>query len=249
MSPFKMQITSRIGALLCALSVLTPAGAGQFGVSPIRIDLDRGARSGAITISNDEEAEPLRVQLRLFEWTQDAGGKDDYQLNEDLLYFPRLMILEKGEQKLVRVGLRMPALEREKAYRLFIEELPAPPTPGGARVAISVRFGVPIFVKPAQEDVRGDIDKLTMEKGILRVGVRNRGNVHFTIKSITATSGEAFSKEMPGWYLLTGAARAHSIELPAPVCAKLKQIDVTVKTDPPLELKETLSVNASMCGP
>lgn len=248
MSPFKIQITSRIGAAFLALSVFTPAIAGQFGVSPIRIDLNRGSRSGAINVINDEQADALRVQLRLFEWTQDAAGKDDYQLNDDLLYFPRLMNMEKGEQKLVRVGLKMPALEREKAYRLFIEELPDPPTPGGARVAIAVRFGVPIFVKPAQEDVRGDIDKLAMEKGILRVGVRNSGNVHFTIKSITATSGEAFSKEVSGWYLLNGAAREHSIELPAQVCTRLKQIDVTVKADPPLELKATLNVNASMCG-
>jgi fimbrial chaperone protein len=248
MAPFKIQITAWIGIFLLALSALTPAGAGQFGVSPIRIDLDRGSRSGAITVSNDEEAEPLRVQLRLFEWTQDAAGKDNYQLNEDLLYFPRLMNLEKGEQKLVRVGLRTPALEREKAYRLFIEELPAPPTPGGAQVAISVRFGVPIFVKPAQAEVRGDIDKLALEKGVLRVGVRNNGSTHFTIKSITATSGEAFSKELPGWYLLAGAVREHSVELPAQVCAKLKQIEVTVKAEPALELKGTLSVNASMCG-
>ena len=249
MFPFPTQFIPRIGAFVFAFSFLTFAGAGQFGVSPIRIDMDRGARSGAITITNDEQAEPLRAQLRLFEWTQDANGKDDYQVNEDLLYFPSLMTLEKGEQKLVRVGLKTPAFEREKAYRLFIEELPAPPAAGAARVAIAVRFGVPIFVKPAQEDVRGNIDKLSMEKGILRVGVRNTGNVHFTIKSITAISSDALSQEVAGWYLLAGAAREHSIEIPAQVCAKLKQVEVTIKADPPLELKGTLSVNGSMCGP
>jgi fimbrial chaperone protein len=224
------------------------AEAGQFGVSPIRIDLDRSARSGAITVSNDEQADPLRVQLRLFEWTQDAEGKDNYRENEDLLYFPRLMTLDKGEQKLVRVGLRTPSPEREKSYRLFIEELPDPPTPGGSRVAIAVRFGVPIFLKPVQEEVRGEIEKLAMEKGVLRVGVRNSGNVHFTIKSITATSGEAFSKEMPGWYLLAGAAREHTVEVPAQDCAKLRQMEVIVKAEQ-LELKGTLDVNAAMCGP
>lgn len=248
MSPFKIQTLHRLGGFLLALAFLPPAGAGQFGVSPIRIELDRGARSGAITVANDEQADSLRVQLRLFEWTQDATGKDDYREAEDLIYFPRLMTLEKGEQKLVRVGLRTPTLEREKTYRLFIEELPAPPTPGGARVAIAVRFGVPIFVKPPKEEIRGEIEKLDMAKGVLRVGVRNSGNVHFTIKSITAASGEAFSKETPGWYLLAGAAREYAIELPASACTKLKQIDVTMKADQ-LELKGTLDVNASMCGP
>jgi fimbrial chaperone protein len=114
-------------------------------------------------------------------------------------------------------------------------------------VAIAVRFGVPIFLKPAKEEVSGEIEKLDMAKGVLRVGVRNSGNVHFTIKSITAASGEAFSKEVPGWYLLAGAAREHAIELPAQACARLKRIDVTVKADK-LELKGTLDVNALMCG-
>lgn len=243
-----MKIIRRLGSFLFALATMQPAGAGQFGVSPIRIDLDRSARSGAITVSNDEQAGPLRVQLRLFEWTQDAEGKDAYRENEDLLYFPRLMAMEKGEQKLVRVGLRTPPPEREKSYRLFIEELPAAPEPGGARVAIAVRFGVPIFLKPVQEEIRGEIEKLEMEKGVLRVGVRNSGNVHFTIKSIQAGSGEAFSKEAPGWYLLAGAAREHRIEVPAQDCARLRQIHVTVKAEQ-LELKGTLAVNAAMCGP
>lgn len=249
MLPFKKLPLRWLTGLVFASAMLASAGAGQFGVSPIRIDLDRGAKSGAITVSNDEQAESLRVQLRLFEWTQSANGQDDYQLNEDLLYFPRLMTLEKSEQKLVRVGLRTPALEREKAYRLFIEELPAPPAPGGARVAIAVRFGVPIFVKPAKEDIRGEIEKISLDKGVLHVGVRNTGNVHFTIQSIKAASGEAFAKEMSGWYLLAGAARDHALELPAQDCAKLKQLDVSVKTDPPLELKGTLGVNASLCKP
>jgi len=250
---FNTQTIRRLGSLFFALALLSPpTAAGQFGVSPIRVDLDRGAKSGAIAVTNDEDAEPLRAQLRLFEWTQGADGKDEYRESEDLVYFPRLMALGKGEQKLVRVGLRVPATAQEKTYRLFIEELPAPPAagaPAGARVAITVRFGVPVFVKPAKEEVRGEIEKIELAKGVLRVGVRNGGNVHFTIKSVTAASGEAFSKEAPGWYLLAGAAREHAIELPAEACAKLKRLDVTVKTDRPLELKGTLDVNASMCRP
>lgn len=249
MRPFDTQTLRRLGGLLLVLAAL-PAAAGNFGISPIRLDLDRAAKSGAITVSNDE-TDALRVQIRLFEWVQDATGKDEYRLSEDLVYFPRLMALEKAEQKVVRVGLRTPALEREKAYRLFVEELPAPPAagaPAGARVAIAVRFGVPIFVKPAKEEAAGEIEKLELAKGVLRVGVRNGGNVHFTIKSITAAAGEGFSKEAPGWYLLAGASREHTLDLTAEACAKLKKLDVTVKADR-LELKGSLDVNASMCRP
>ncbi|RLJ63715.1 fimbrial biogenesis chaperone [Sulfurisoma sediminicola] len=253
MLPINERFTRLLGALVFAMAMLPlPATAVGFAVSPILVELDRNAKSGAITVSNDDDSESLRVQIKLFEWTQGASAKDEYRESEDLLFFPRLLALEKAEQKLVRVGLRVPAATQEKAYRLFVEELPAPPPPGGvpgARVAISVRFGVPIFVRPVKEELRGEIEKIELAKGVLRVAVRNGGNVHFTIKSITASSGEVFSKEAAGWYLLAGAAREHTVELPADACAKLKRLDVVVKTEPPLELKGSLDVTASMCRP
>jgi fimbrial chaperone protein len=234
--------------LLLALAVLSPAFAGQFGVSPIRVDLDRTSKSGTITVSNDETADSLRVQMRLFEWTQDADGKDVYRESQDLVYFPRLMVLEKGEQKLVRVGLRTPATTQEKTYRLFVEELPSPKVPGtasGSQVAIAVRFGVPVYLKPSKQVLRGEIASMSVAKGVLHVGVRNTGNTHFTIKSVTATSGK-MTREMAGWYLLAGATRDHAIELPAADCARLGKLDVIVATDQ-MELRGALDVDASMC--
>ena len=242
-------VICRVAISLLALGILSPASAGQFGVSPIRVDLDRNSKSGAITVSNDEAAESLRVQMRLFEWTQDAEGKDVYQESQDLVYFPRLMVLEKGQQKLVRVGLRTPATTQERTYRLFVEELPSPPVAGaatGSRVAIAVRFGVPVYLKPATEELRGEIVKLELSKGVLHVVVRNTGNTHFTIKTVTATSGKAFSRELAGWYLLAGVSRDHAIELPQADCARLGKLDVTVVTDQ-MELRGALDVDASMC--
>jgi fimbrial chaperone protein len=166
MHPSSAQIFRLLVSFLVAFAVLpVPAAAGGFGVTPIRIELDRGTKSGAITVANDEDSEAQRLQIKLSEWTQGANGKDEYRDSEDLLYFPRLMTLDKGEQKMVRVGLRVPATAQEKTYRLFIEQLPAPPPPGGtpgARIAIAVRFGVPIFVKPAKEEVRGEIEKMEL---------------------------------------------------------------------------------------
>lgn len=238
-------------ALLAWLALFTlPAAAGNFGISPIRVDLDRNARSGAITVSNDD-AESLRVQIRLFEWTQDAAGKDEYRESEDLIYFPKLLVIDKNAQKLVRVGLRTPGAAQEKTYRLFVEELPGPPAPGvpgGARVAIAVRFGVPIFLKPAKTEARGEIEKIDMSKGVLRVVVRNTGNAHFIISKITASSESAYSKEVPGWYLLAGAVREHVVPVPPELCQKLKRVEITTQTDQ-FELKGGLDVAVSMCGP
>lgn len=226
-----------------------PALAGNFGVSPIGLDLDRNAKSGAITVSNDD-TEPLRVQIRLFEWTQDASGKDEYRESEDLIYYPKLMVLEKNQQKLVRVGLRSAAGAQEKTYRLFVEELPGPLAPGappGARVAMKVRFGVPIFLKPAAPEARGEIQAIDMAKGTLRVSVRNTGNVHFVISAIAISDGGAYAKEVAGWYLLPGTLRDYVIPVSPEACRKLGRIDVTARTEH-FELKAALDVTASMCG-
>lgn len=249
--PSKTALKRLAGFFCCGLALLAlPVAAGNFGVSPIRVELDRSAKTGAITVSNDD-TEALRVQIRLFEWTQDAAGKDEYRESEDLIYFPKLMVLDKNEQKLVRVGLRIPAAVQEKTYRLFVEELSGPPPPGeapGARVAIRVRFGVPIFLKPVKAEARGEIEKIEMAQGVLRVTVRNTGNAHFIINTITAASGDAYSKDVPGWYLLAGAVREHAIPVPQEICGQLKRIDVTTKTDE-FELKGVLDVTAAMCVP
>lgn len=233
-----------------ALALLAlPALAGNFGVSPIGLDLDRTAKSGAITVSN-EDTEPLRVQIRLFEWIQSASGKDEYRESEDLIYFPKLMTIEANQQKLVRVGLRIPAGAQEKAYRLFVEELPAaqaPGSPAGAQVAMKVRFGVPIFLKPAVPEARGEIQAIEMAKGKLRVSVRNTGNVHFTINEIAVSGGGSYAEKIAGWYLLPGTLRDYVIPVPPAACRKLGRIDVTARTEH-FELKTALDVTASMCG-
>jgi fimbrial chaperone protein len=243
-------LPARVRATLLAFIALTaPTGfAGNFGVAPIRLDLDRTARTGSLTVTNDAADKPLRVQLEAFSWLQDASGKDLYEPTAELTFLPRSMSIEPKEQRLVRAGIRLPAAEREKAYRLFIEEVPEPRKPGeaGAQVAVKVRFGIPVFVKPLKEEPKGEIDKVDLDKGTLAVTVRNTGNVHFIIQSVQLKAGELFSKELPGWYLLPGAARAHLATIPADVCVRLGGLDVTVKTDR-LELARRVEVDQALC--
>lgn len=159
-----------------------------------------------------------------------------------------MMTVPPTENRLLRAGIRVPAAEREKAYRLFIEEVPQPRTEGsaGAQVAVKVRFGVPVFVKPLKEEPRGEIEQFELGKGALQLKVRNTGNVHFIIQSIQFRAGEAFAKDIPGWYLLSGAARMHSTAIPAEVCEKLRSVEAIVKTDR-LELTRRLEVDPARC--
>src|SRR5208283_2977550 len=142
-------------ALGLPLSMLVPGTsiAGLFGISPIRLDLDRQSKTDSITISNDEAERKLDMQAKLFEWTQNEKGEDVYVESNDLVFFPRIFSIDPQDKRVMRVGLKVPATATEKAYRLFIEELPPPrdPEKTGTQVLFVLRFGVPIFIRPDKE--------------------------------------------------------------------------------------------------
>src|SRR5512141_3469104 len=111
-------------AVLFLLVLLFPwiSRAGDWRVTPIRLDLGRDAKSGAVTVFNESE-ERLQLQMKAFEWTQDGEGKDRNEETGDILFFPRIMIFDKQGEKILRAGIKAPALAREKTYRLFVEEI------------------------------------------------------------------------------------------------------------------------------
>ncbi|HBO68677.1 MAG TPA: hypothetical protein DD658_00345 [Deltaproteobacteria bacterium] len=195
----------------------------------------------------------MQVQMKAFEWTQDAEGKDRYEETGEILFFPRLMILEPKEEKILRAGIRVPAVAKEKTFRLFIEEIPGPRKAEGVNVAVAIRFGVPIFVKPLKEEARGEIGAMAMSAGALLVPVNNTGNVHFVVQSVlvrgrNGTGEEIFSRELGGWYLLAGVSRGYTTTVPGVPCGNLAVIEAEVKTDK-LPLRGRLVVDRSMCGP
>lgn len=206
------------------LSLIIPstAFAGEWRVTPIRLEFDARAKSGVITLINEGD-EKLNFQIKAAEWTQDAEGKDQYQETNELIFFPRIMALDKKEERVIRTGIRIPATTREKTYRLFIEEIPAPQKVEGTIVAINLRFGVPIFVKPLKVDPKGGIERIELSKGVLNASLKNMGNVHFVINSIdvrgkSSKGEEVFSKELSGWYLLSGVTRHYTMPIPEAVC-------------------------------
>jgi fimbrial chaperone protein len=236
--------------LLLPLLFPVPAPAGEWRVSPIRLDLGRDAKSGAVTVVNEADGR-LQVQMNAVEWTQDAEGKDRYAETGDILFFPRMMIFEKREEKILRVGIKAPAATAEKAYRLFIEEIPGPGKSQGTNIAIAIRFGVPIFVHPPKEEARGEIGEVSMSGGTLSIPVKNGGNVHFVIQSLLVrgkdgSGKEIFSREIGGWYLLAGASRLYTTAIPTDICGSLSGVDVEVRTDK-LPLRGQLVADPSMC--
>jgi len=238
---------------VCLLSIMlfsSNSFAGEWRVTPIRIDLDKNAKSGVVTIVN-EGTEKLNVQMKAFEWTQDAEGKDVYTETEDIIFFPKIMTIEKQEERILRAGIKIPAVAKEKTYRLFVEEIPEPRKSEGINVAIAIRFGVPIFVKPIKAEAKGEMQKVELSKAVVTAVVKNTGNVYFMINSVNIRGKndkgeEIFIKDINGWYLLSDVSRIYSAEVPQEICKDVSTIDVQVVTDK-LNLSGKADVDKTMC--
>ncbi|MDD2321672.1 MAG: fimbria/pilus periplasmic chaperone [Geobacteraceae bacterium] len=248
--------TDRVGSamllvLLCCFVVLPTAGfAGEWRVAPIKLELGSDARSGVISVVNEGTGK-FQVQMKAFLWEQDADGKDQLTETKDLIFFPKIMVFEKPEERILRAGIKIPAATKEKTYRLFIEEIPEPKKADGTNIAVAIRFGVPIFVKPLKEDPKGEIAKLELVNGECRVTVKNSGNVHFIITAVNFTGKdlkgqETFAKKLDGWYLLNGASRVYTAALPKQSCAETATLAVEITTNK-FVLDGKLDVDKSLC--
>jgi len=226
------------------------AYAGQFRVSPIKLFFDKSTKSGAVSVIN-EGSTPLKFQVELAQWTQDEEGNDVYTESSDLQFFPKILTVEGGETRIIRTGVKFPAVKEEQTYRLFIRELPEKPQTDGVTIAIAVRFGVPIFIKPLAVSEGTSIESVSMEEGKLAILLKNPGNVHFKIDTIKvkgtdAAGKEQFSKSIEGWYLLTSASRLYTVEIPKEVCASLAAIQIEVDTDH-ADANKKFPVDSGMC--
>lgn len=147
-------------AVLIALALAcTPAGASGLQVAPISLQLGAQQTADGLWLSNTGDA-PLHAQVRVFHWTQDAGG-DQLAPSHGLVISPPMLQLAPGARQLVRViRSGAPAQAREDAYRVVIDELPvdapaasAADAPVGAETKRGLRFvlrySVPVFLAPA----------------------------------------------------------------------------------------------------
>jgi fimbrial chaperone protein len=229
------------------------AGASEFAVNPIRLELGPNARSGVIGVRN-EGKEKISFQMQAMQWTQDAQGQDQYAETQDLVFFPKLMTVEGGEEGVIRIGTRFAVVPQEKTYRLFIEELPGankPRTEKGPLVNVMIRFAAPIFVRPLKPEDGLELQKIDLSSGELSLVARNSGNQHQVVEGIqlkgTDRQGRAvYALTLADRYLLAGSSRRYSTIIPKEQCAQIAQLAIEFRTD---KVSQTgkLEVGQAMC--
>jgi fimbrial chaperone protein len=206
----------RFALAFLLLAVPPPAAAGRFSVAPIRIDFGASLRIGAVTVTSEDD-HPLVFKNSPSLWTQNADGGDVYTPTSDLVVTPPLLRVETGEPRIVRIGTVHEPGDVERSYRVFLEEqAPANPEAGGATIAVVIKFGVPVFVAPRSERIAGIAEVIERKPGRVTLQIKNSGNVHFNVETITA-NGVAV-KDVSSWYLLPGATRRYDLAIPPDAC-------------------------------
>jgi fimbrial chaperone protein len=259
-SPIKKNCMGLAAVMLFLAVFISRAFAADFQIQPTTLVLGSGDKSGAFSVINSGD-EKIDFQVSAKEWSQDAPGKDVYEDTKDIVFFPKIMTVDPHGQRAIRIGIKAPAALREKTYRLFVEEIPTQKKPEelkGAKkiragLTIAFRFAVPIFVMPLQPKEGGVIENVTMSRGAVKASVRNTGNVHIKLHSVTlhgkaADGTELFSKEFAGWYILQGLSRSYETAVPQNVCGKLAILEVKARAEN-LTIDGTLNVQKKMCAP
>jgi len=247
------------GSALLALAALLaavpePAIAGEYSVSPLRIDLDRDGRSGVVTLANSG-ASPIDFQVSVLEWTQDAGGQDRYTPTGDVVFFPRILTIGPGESRVVRVGIQSLPATVERAYRLFIEPIPErskEPLPPGVNIAVNLRFALPVFARPPRPEVAAEIEAAAIDAGKLTFVLRNGGNVHLRFDEGVAVvgrdsqGGEVFTRRVDVRYVLAGASRSLALDVPRELCGRLALLELAGQAER-LTASRRLAVSRANC--
>mgnify|MGYP001766145069 FL=1 len=252
------KIVGFLAVILFVIIYSTHALAADFQVQPTTMDLGGKVKSGVFSVINNSN-EKIDFQVSVKAWNQDENSKDAYTDTNDIVFFPKVMSIDPNSQRAVRIGLKTPPGAREKTYRLFVQEIPTQKKTQDidvnqkvkAGVTIAFRFSMPIFVKPLKPQEIYAIDKVEMAAGKARAVVKNTGNVHVKLRSVTfsgkaADGKELYSKEVAGWYILNGMSSSYEAEIPKDVCGQLAKIDINVRTEDK-DISGILNVQKNMC--
>lgn len=209
---------NKIHIYLAALLVASPmaALAGEFSVSPVRLDLGGVVRSQLLSITNAGTS-PARFLVRGAAWTMTESGAVELSDDDRLIVFPAAFTVAPKATQNIRVGTDQRAAETEKTWRVLLEELPDANAAGSAGATINVLsvISVPVFMAPLQTRKSMEASWLGQEGATARVALFNSGNAHEMVAavSVTAMRGDdiALQAQQEGWYILPGKRRVYAL--------------------------------------
>ncbi len=226
-------------AALAWVAGMAPVSAGQFDVKPIRITLTSDAVSDTLTIENQANM-PLRLQIGGYAWTSDATGNVRLAPTDDLIVFPTLVTINPMEHRNIRIGFSGTPSQREKTYRITLDELPSLESQLGAQqsqgLVVRTRVTVPVFYEPQNPVQKAELADVRVSRGTVHAVFANTGNVHTIVREvgIIARDGaghKVYENDIKGWYVLAGQNRDFVATIPRNRCANVREVSVALASD------------------
>jgi fimbrial chaperone protein len=223
-----------VAVTVMSLFVCSLALASSFRTVPVRVYLDNKAKTASVRVINDD-AEKLTVQLDVKSWRQDEAGNDIYEDTDDIIVFPRIAELEKGQERMVRVAYKGAQGQTEKTYKLVLQELPIT-KPGENALKFAVNMRLPIYVAPVKVKTDWLAGPSGLANEILRVKITNSGNEHITVIRVSATGtdeqgAKVFTHDSKGTNVHGGVSKIVELDVPAEACMKARTINVNVEAE------------------
>lgn len=183
------------GAMLLGFAAGAAADAGGIRLSPLRLELSATETATALSIGNDEGVE-RRFQVQVQRWTQRDGIDELLPADDAVIANPPMFVLAPGRTQTVRIGFVDAAPEHvERAYRVFVREVPASAAPvaGGTPVGVQIlrRFSLPLYRAPAAPVRRAVHWSAYRGGGDYVLTAHNLGNVHERRAEMTVYASEA----------------------------------------------------------
>ncbi|CAN7281905.1 fimbrial biogenesis chaperone [Acidovorax sp. LjRoot117] len=199
---------------LCALGLALAAAAPVNAATPLMIwpvdpMITEEQQAVAVWVENRGVA-AVSLQVRVMDWSQ-TEGEEFLSSQKEVVASPPISVIPPGKRQLVRLIASQPVPpELEVAYRVLIDELPAPDDQSGSPtqdetgmgIRLKVRYAIPLFVygrgaqpfrathSQAQRGSKGkplppDLTWNTVKDGKAhRLVVRNKGKGHARITAV-----------------------------------------------------------------
>ena len=199
--------------LLLFIMALMPAAhaANSLMIWPIDPAINPDEKASELWLENRGNTTTM-MQVRIFSWLQ-VGGQEQYQTQQQVFASPPMVRLEPGQKQLVRlIKQGPPEAGREMSYRVVLDEIPTPRTPGEnqAGLTFQMRYSVPLFVYGngvTSDSAKPQLSWQQVDSGGKRwLELTNRGNGHARLSNV-AIGGRRLGNGLFGYVLANSSNR------------------------------------------
>ncbi|WP_107688899.1 fimbrial biogenesis chaperone [Neisseria wadsworthii] len=212
-----------------ALGAVSGAFAAGLQVSPTGLSLPVKQRAGVFTLTNTG-GKPLTAQVRVYRWRQDDKGKDVLTPSGDVVASPPMVKLAAGGSQQFRVIRTKPTGQHEEAFRLVVDELPAPEEKPAASLQFVLRYSIPLFLNQTdspEANLQWRVERAPDGKAVLTV--KNIGKAYAQLSNLSVKTGSKEQTLINGLagYVLPGNTWKNTLDA-APASFKNGGLSATV---------------------